>query len=86
MPWEGSSRLTPEALQSFVDWATTPPGHGRELEPEVYNQLVEQILEMESQLADGILKLEELHRARAVREASSYDGSVASFDSNRESL
>lgn len=80
MPWEGSSRLTPEALQSFVDWAAP-----RELEPEVYNQLVEQILEMESQLANGILKLERMHRVRAVREAEG-DGSVASFGSNRESL
>lgn len=79
MPWEGSSRLTPEALQSFVNWA---PSHGRELEPEIYNQLVEQILEMESQLADGILKLEGLHRVRAVREASDHSRS----SSNRESL
>ncbi|KAL0636500.1 hypothetical protein Q9L58_004550 [Maublancomyces gigas] len=80
MPWEDTSRLTPEALQSFVDWAAP-----RELEPEVYNQLVEQILEMESQLANGILKLERMHRVRAVREAEG-DGSVASFGSNRESL
>lgn len=75
MPWEGSSRLTPEALQSFVNWAAL--SHRREIEPEVYNQLVEQILEMESQLADGILKLEGLHRVRAVREASNR-GSAAS--------
>lgn len=71
-PWGinyAKGNLTPAGLQAFVDWAQVRLNLllWRCQKPKAFAEFIEKLLEMESQLASGVEKLEEFHRVRGGR-------------------